>query len=298
MLPAPLVDTDDPVAGVLATASGADPAEILRLAGTIANPSPELQLRIVRTHLDADDPAAARAALDLIATGDDGDWRIGWLRGATALAEGDADAAAELFDVVLATLPGEAAPKLALAAAAESAGRDDVAGRYYTVVGRTDPSLADAAFGLARVALRAGQPRVATAALDAVPETSSEYTAAQLAAVHAVLAGGRGGSAAQAEAELRAAAARVERLALDPATGHAIRATLFSAAVDLLGGDRSGAGGRGNGAAPLLGHRWTARDMRLALERTLRASARLATSREERVALVDRANAVRPRTWV
>ncbi len=298
MLPVPLVDTADPAAGVLATASGAGPAEILRLAATVADPSPELALRVVRAHLEAGDPAAARAALDLLAAGGHGDWRLEWLRGVTALAAGDPAAAAGPFDVVLATLPGEAAPKLALAAAAESAGRDDLAARYYRVVARTDPSLADAAFGAARVALRGGRAREATAALDAVPPTSSEHVAAQLAAVHAVLAGGRrgdGGAGWVAEPDLRAAAARVERLPLDPVTGHGIRATLLDAAVDLLG--RAAAPETGDGAPPLLGCRWHPRDLRLALERTLRAAARLADG-AQRVALVDRANAVRPRTWV
>ncbi|WP_252441139.1 serine/threonine-protein kinase [Pseudonocardia humida] len=298
MLPVPLVDTDDPAAGVLASASGASPAEILRLAGAVGDPSPELRLRVVRAHLDAGDPGAARAELDRIAATGLGDWRLGWLRGVGALVAGEPRAAIDLFDAVLATLPGEPAPKLALAAAAESAGLDDLAGRYYSIIGRTDPNVADAAFGLARVALRAGQPRVATAALDAVPETSSEYVAAQLAAVHSVLVGGRTSTGPQtwvAEPELRAAAARVERLPLDPATDHGIRATLLHAAVDLLARPGTQAA---NGAAPLLGCPWKARDLRLALERTLRASARLAGGREERMALVDRANAVRPRTWV
>jgi serine/threonine-protein kinase PknG len=240
-LPVPLVDTADPAAGMLATATTADPAEILRLAGTVPTPSPELRLRVVRAHLQARDPAAARAELDRIAGGEDADWRLEWFRGVTALVEGSPGAAVGLFDVVLATLPGEAAPKLALAAAAECAGDDQLAGRYYAMVGRTDPSIADAAFGAARVGLRAWRPRAAISALDTVPETSSEYVAAQLAAVHALLVGGDGRPGAADEAELRAAAARVERLPLDPATDHAIRATVLEAAVGVV------AAGRGPG---------------------------------------------------
>jgi serine/threonine-protein kinase PknG len=297
LLPVPAVDTADPAAGMLATASTADPAEILRLAGTVHDPSLELRLRVVRAHQELGDVRAAGAELDAIAARGLGDWRLEWMRGITALVAGDPAAAAGLFDVVLATLPGEAAPKLALAAAAEIAGYDEQAGRYYSVVGRTDPSLADAAFGLARVCLLAGRPAVATTALDAVPESSSEYVAAQLAAVHAVLAGGQGGPRQVDEAELRAAAARVERLPLDPATDHSVRATLLEAAVELAAGPR-GVLGRPGAAPPLLGCRWEQRELRLALERTLRASARLAGGPAERVALVDRANAVRPRTWV
>ncbi|HEX4253429.1 MAG TPA: tetratricopeptide repeat protein [Pseudonocardia sp.] len=47
-----------------------------------------------------------------------------------------------------------------------------------------------------------------------------------------------------------------------------------------------------------MGLPWRGRELRLGLERALRAAARLSTSQSERVALVDRANAVRPRTWM
>jgi serine/threonine-protein kinase PknG len=58
----------------------------------------------------------------------------------------------------------------------------------------------------------------------------------------------------------------------------------------------SGNGGHEN-RPPLLGHAWHERDLRLALERSLRTSARLCSDVQERVLLVDRANAARPRTW-
>jgi serine/threonine-protein kinase PknG len=298
LLPVPLVDTSDPAARMLATASTADPGEVLRLAGAVPEPSPELQLRVARAHLEMGNPNQARDVLDLLAAGAHADWRLEWFWGITALAQNAATAALEKFDIVLATLPGEAAPKLALAAAAECAGHDELAARYYAVVGRTDPSVADAAFGLARVSLKAGRPQAAIAALDAVPETSSEHVPAQLAAVQAVLAGGRtlsGGPPGGPvdEPGLRAAAARVERLTVDPATAHRIRATVLSTAVEVA----TATGPRPGFTAPLLGHRWDPRELRLGLERTLRAAARLAAE-DERVALVDRANSVRPRTWV
>ena len=70
------------------------------------------------------------------------------------------------------------------------------------------------------------------------------------------------------------------------------RTALFTAAVELVaGGDYHGNG------HPLLGQPWQERELRLALERSLRTSARLSSDVDERVALVDRANAARPRTW-
>ncbi len=120
------------------------------------------------------------------------------------------------------------------------------------------------------------------AALDAVPETSAIYVAAQLAAVEAGLVGGGG------ERELRTGAARVERLELDPATANRVRATLLDAAVGAAPVRRAAvpAAATGRSATCASG-----------LEHCLRTSARLTSDPTERMELVDRANAVRPRTW-
>jgi serine/threonine-protein kinase PknG len=288
LLPVPLVDRADPAAGLLAASAASTPADVERVAAAAPKSSRALQLALVRAHLEASDPVAATGVLDELATEDADDWRLDWFRGVAALVEGRVDAACAAFDTVYSTLPGEAAPKLALAAAAECAGRDEPAGRYYALVARPDPGVADAAFGLARVRVRAGDRAGALAALDAVPDTSSEYVAAQLAAVEVVLSDRFGTD--PGEEELRAAAARVEGLRLDAATAQRVRTRLFEEAVELA---PNGAGG-----APLLQCPWNERSLRLALEASLRASARLASDPGQRMVLVDRANAVRPRTWV
>ena len=186
-LPVPLVDPADPAAALLATATVVEPAEITRLVEAAAEPSPELRLRLVRAHLDAGDPAAANAVLDELAVDDPDDWRLDWFRGVTALVAGSPADAVTAFDAVYTAMPGEAAAKLALAAAAECARRDEQAGRYYTLVARPDPSQADAVFGLARARIRAGDQDGAVRALDAVPASSSRHVAAQLGAVQAIL---------------------------------------------------------------------------------------------------------------
>jgi serine/threonine-protein kinase PknG len=288
LLPVPLVDRDDPAAGLLAAAAPSTPQDVERAIAAAPQPSWELRLALVRAHIDARDPAAAMKVLDALAAEEPDDWRLEWFRGVTALSDGRVEAACTAFDTVYSTLPGEAAPKLALAAASECAGRDAPAGRYYALVAWPDPAVADAAFGLARVRVRSGDRVGALRALDAVPDTSSGYVDSQLAAVEVALLGRAG--AGLGDAELRAAAARVQRLRLDPATGQQVRARLLEAAVELAA--------NGGGGAPLLGCAWDERSLRLALEASLRAAARLASDPAQRVALVDRANAVRPRTWV
>ncbi|HEY2095878.1 MAG TPA: tetratricopeptide repeat protein, partial [Pseudonocardia sp.] len=299
LLPVPVVDPTDPGAGLLATLATVERGEVTRAIESAPELTPELRLRLVRAHLDAGDPEAATAALDELAAGYPDDWRLEWFRGLTALTAagmGTAstagtsdhlDRAAAAFEVAYSTLPGEAAPKLALAATAECAGRDEDAGRYYALIARPDRGLADAAFGSARVALRAGDRHAAHDTLDAVPNTSSQHVAAQLEAVTATLLGRSG--AEIGESALRAAAARVERLDLDAITDHRIRAALLTRALELPDAP---------GGPPFLGHPWRQRDLRLGLEACLRTSARLTADPAERIELVDRANDVRPRTWM
>jgi serine/threonine-protein kinase PknG len=287
-LPVPLVHPADPDAGLLATLGTDELAAVTRAVAAATRPGPELRLRLVRAHLDAGDPAGAAEALRAVRADLAGDWRLDWYAGVAALLDERTDEAAERFAVVYATLPGEAAPKLALAATAEAGGRDDYAGPLYTLIARPDPGLADAAFGRARVALRAGDRDAALAALDAVPDTSIMYVPSRLAAVTAQLHGRHtDGPGALTRTELAGAVHRIDGLELDDATRYRVRARLLGAAIDL--GDQPG--------GSLLGVPWREHPLRLALERCLRGSARLATERGERIALVDRANAMRPRTW-
>lgn len=289
-LPAPLVDPADPAAAQLATATR---EQVQRLAAAVPEPGVELRLAMARAELAAGDPAAAVAHLDALAAaprveGDPDDWRIDWYRGVAAVFTGPG-AAVAAFERAYSMFPGEIAPKLALAVAAEIAGDDGRARRYYALVSAVEPSIADAAFGSARAALRAGDRPTAISALDTVPDSSSRHVAAQLAAIDATLVGRTG--AEVGDADLRVAADRISGLTLDPTTTAQVRTALLTAAVELV---------RANGAAgaPLLGSPLRERELRLALEDSLRTSARLTTDPGERVALVDRANDARPRTWV
>jgi serine/threonine-protein kinase PknG len=185
-------------------------------------------------------------------------------------------------------VPGELAPKLALAATAERTDRSLAAAKYYDVVWRTDHSFVSAAFGLARVRLAAGELAAAVAVLESVPETSSHHVSAQIAAVKA-----RIGNGVLSQSELVAAADRLAQLKLDAQRLSALRAEVLERALDWV---------RTNPPPPasvlVLGCRLAEADLRFGLERTYRTLARLADSQPDRIAMVDRANAIRPRTLV
>jgi serine/threonine-protein kinase PknG len=256
-------------------------------------------------------PTDLPGVLSELAADEPGDWRIAWYNGLLDLAAGKAAAARGAFGAVFDELPGELAPKLALAFAAEADGDPATARRYFQVVWTVDRSYISAAFGLARACTAAGQRPAAVAALAAVPETSSQYAAAQIAAVRLLVSGGDGISAD----DLRQADGRLGSLVLDDLRRQQLTVEVLKAALSWVsGGARAGGGPPGapsaavaagpGGAAVavprglrILGCEPSERALRFGLERGYRMLASLTPDPVRKVELVDMANEIRPRTW-
>jgi serine/threonine-protein kinase PknG len=301
-LPVPQVDTSDAAAGFLATAATTgDPDQVVAAVRAAPVRTVEVRLQVVRALIEAGRVDEAVGELDAVASPFDpddpetpapDDWRPGWYRGVAALVGGDAGRARAAFEQVRDALPGEAAPKLAVAVCAESLGDRDAAAAGYEVVWRTDHAYVSAAFGLARVLVAGGDREAAVGVLHSVPDTSVHHVAAQVAAVRAQLDAARDRGGAEALAEVVAAGARLSGLELDVARRAGLTVELLGVALESL---------PGGGAVPagtLVGCELSESGLRSGLERCYRQLARLADTPEERIALVDRANAVRPRTLV
>ena len=99
----------------------------------------EVDLRIAATLIEVGEPETAVSMLDAIAAGDPRDWRASWYLGIAELARGLAQEACSSFTAVYHAVPGELAPKLALALALKSAGDSREAAAWYEIVSRTDP---------------------------------------------------------------------------------------------------------------------------------------------------------------
>ncbi|GLZ38337.1 serine/threonine-protein kinase [Actinokineospora sp. NBRC 105648] len=295
VLPLPLVDTDDPAAAVLASITATEPAELVAALASAPQDSIEVRLRLVKARMEQGDLRAAGAELAAARklVTHPTDWRPDYFHGLLALADNAPKAAREAFDRVYDAVPGEVAPKLALAVSAEYAGDHFAAARYYELVWRVDHSFVSAAFGLARVYLAQGARAGAIEVLESVPDTSSHHVAAQVAAIKVKA---RAHEVANVvEHELHDAAKRLERLALDAERRTQLSAEVLEAAYGWVRAGKPGA----NPAHPqrtVLGCELSERELRFGLERCYRALARLASSPEQRHALVDKANAIRPRT--
>ena len=119
-LPTPLVDPDDPAAAVIV--SMPDPDEVIRRLGGQRGAAVETDLWLARALIQRDRLAEAHTVLDGVDRADHWGWRATWYRGLAALAAADAEPARAAFDRVYGTLPGELAPKLALALSHEVGG--------------------------------------------------------------------------------------------------------------------------------------------------------------------------------
>ncbi|GAB1513225.1 serine/threonine-protein kinase [Actinophytocola sp. KF-1] len=291
-LPVPRVDGTDAAAAFLATVTATEPAALIDELRHAPKATVEVRLRIIRAHLEAGDVETATRRLDELA-GDAADlerrWLVDWYRGVAALAAGDAENAGRHFDRVYSAVPGEAAPKLALAVCAEARGDAVTADRYYRVVWRTDRAYVSAAFGLARALLARGERLEAFDVLCSVPETSNHHTAARLAAADVRV---RNVPAAQlTDEDLTSASALLSALELPAEPRAKAGERLLTAAFEWVT-----QGGRSGGT--VLGCPMRENDLRVALEGCYRTLARHADNTRERIALVDSANQIRPRTWV
>lgn len=299
-LPIPQVDTDDPAAGVLATTTALDPREAIEALATAPRESIEVRLRIVRARIELGEFVEAQRQLQAaqylaIRHGFPHDWRIDWYRGLIELAGGRPRVAHVAFDSVYDDLPGEIAPKLALAVSAEGVGDYFGAARFYELVWRTDRTYVSAAFGLARVYLAQGARASAVEVLEAVPPTSTHYVDAQVAAIKikSRVQGNGAEPGRVSETDLVDASSRLERLNLDAERRTRLTAEVLEAAYEWL---RAPGRPASSGSSKVLGCELEERDVRFGLERCYRTLARLAGSTADRVELVDRANAIRPRT--
>lgn len=168
-----------------------DPGERLAALAQAPLNSAEVELARARAALEMSNMPALQRVVTSMLTTDPWEWRAVWMQGMGALITRDFDTAQSSFNAVYGQVPGELAPKFALAVACEHGSEPDVAETLYAVCASTDANyVTGAAFGLARIRARRGDLRGALAALDMVPTTSRGYSESRrLRAQHLVALG-------------------------------------------------------------------------------------------------------------
>ncbi len=303
-LQVPLVDPRDVGAAVISSTVLSQPVQTLdslRAArhGTLdsegidLSESVELPLMEVRALLDLGDVAKATRKLDDLA-GRVGwksssrdvsqQWRLTWFRAVSEMLTADYESATKHFTEVLNTLPGELAPKMALAATAELSSDADER-KFYNTVWKTDNGIISAGFGLARAQSAGGDRDAAVKTLDQVPATSRHFTTARLTSAVTLLSGRS--MTEITEQHIRDAARRVEALPDTEPRVLQIRALVLGTAMDWLADNTASTN-------HILGFPFTEHGLQLGVEASLRGLARVAPTQAHRYALIDLANSVRP----
>ena len=272
-------DLADPQYGWLSGIDIDDPVERLAVLDTAPAASPEVLLAKARAALESGNQRLLDECIHQLLADDPWEWRAVWMAGLGALAADDDRTAQSSFNAVYGQLPGELAPKLALAVACEGGGQPDVAESLYRTCAATDANfVTPAAFGIARIRARRGDLPGAMAALELVPQTSRGYQDSQrLKAEHLIALG-------HDPAQLSEALKVLAHARLDVKTQSTYEAAIFAKALTLAG----------NGAVKLGQTSVTASSLRDRLEATYRRLASLTADPDERAELIDRANAIRP----
>ncbi|AXH95703.1 serine/threonine-protein kinase [Ornithinimicrobium avium] len=287
-------DEADPMLDRLSTVPDTDP--VARHQALLTLPDQTSEVLVARAHagIRVGQASWVDEALRQLLDEDPWDWRASWLRGLWELSQAGTEEerrrtcgrdAAGHFAAVRDALPGEVAPRLALALASELAGYAKAAELDYERAWRTDAGyVAPAAFGLHRVRLGRGDVEGAIRALDSVPAGSRAHPRARW--LRAELLRGRG-----TLADLRESVHAVSRLTLDPRQRAMFNATTYEQALGRIAQDGERPDWR-------LGEVALTRDaLRRALEQEYHVLADYTPDPVERAALVDRANAVRPWSW-
>lgn len=290
-LPIPLLDaTDsgfDAVMNASAIADNSHRIENLSQAVKQFPTSTEALLRLANSLIGVN-YAHAENCLAEVEAKDPWDWRLLWYRGRSLMAQGKFKEAQAAFDQVYFDLPGELAPKLALALSAEQAKNYPLAIKMYDLVSRTDPSYVSAAFGLARCLSARGDRKEAVAALERVPQSSSLFTRSRVEVARTLVNRDRSAPGAQ---ELRAASVAIEALTLDGVERHRLTQQVLETALHLVTTKAIPP----TSTIAILGQPLEEPKIRKGLEKALRNLAHLATG-DEKIRLVDEANRVRPRS--
>jgi len=280
-LPALRSDTSDPQYAWLSNIALDDPAERLEALRAAPEPTAEVQLARAKAALEMNRPDVVDAVVNEMLTEDPWEWRAVWVAGLSALQRKDFRSASASFNAVYGQVPGELAPKLALALACERGGEDAIAEGLYRICASTDANyVAPSAFGMARIRAARGDTPGAVEALDLVPSTSRGFTEARRQRATRLYESDGGLPA------LSAAMSSLQGVRLDPTEQAQLTARILEKALTAV--SASGPGKVNIGPYPA-----DDASLRDGLESTYRVLARSADDQQSRYDLVDKANAVR-----
>lgn len=282
-LPLLLIDEQDEGASLVLAAekigNGARRKELLQRGLRTHPRSPGLRLRLLGLLIELSEwNEATRRLAEL----EHDDWRGWWYQGALLLGRGKGTEAIPVFQQICDELPGELAPRLALARAHEAAEQWPQAAALYEQILKAAPSIAICAFGLVRCCLQQDDRRKAVQALRSVDLSSRFHAQASLQLATLLLTQPEVDDVLEAAEILEGLSPQSDSLSLA-----ILRAdTLAAAAQKAAKGEVRG--------GTVLGVAFEERALRQAAEQAYRVSASLCGEPELRSHLIEEAHLLRP----
>ncbi len=281
-LPALREDTSDAQYAWLTSLAPVSPEERLEQLKKAPEDTAEVRIWRARAALEAQQGEEALAQSSAMLQADPWEWRALWVSGLAALQQEKWDDAASAFNAVYKQVPGELAPKLALALACEKGDRSQVAAEFYNTCAETDAAyVAPSAFGMARIRAEMGDTDGAVAALDLVPPTSRGYGESRQLRAEVLLRG-----SGDDLMRLAAAMTSVESAGLEPYDRAKLSSKILGRALEVVTS-------KGPGTVRIGSYEAKEPALRDGLEASYRILAREAQDRDTQVLMVGRANAVR-----
>jgi serine/threonine-protein kinase PknG len=263
-------------------------AALIQLVDKFKENSVEARLRLADSYIQTANFEAAEKLLAQLEAEDEFDWRVHWYRGKSLLAQDKAELAKREFSEVYFEMPGEVAPKLAIGYCAEKQGALEEAISFYNRVSKVDPNNTTACFGLSRCLKNKKDIAGASEALNRIPANHSLYTQSRIVLAKVLMQDEN----ALTEQVLQQLSQTLSAVTAKGGIVHQLTAKVLNSAVNMIRSKKL----QENKTYNLLGYNLEERTLRLGAEAEYRKAAHYAASLEEKVRLVDMANAVRPIT--
>ena len=282
-LPQLKADGSDPMNDWLTALTVDDPKQRMRELNRAPQRTPAVVLAQIEICLRAGNLSGVAKLTNEMLKDDPWDWRAIWMQALAEVQAGHWANAVPAFNTVYAQVPGELAPKFALAVACERAGQPAAAEELFTVCVSADAGyVTPSAFGMARVRSARDDLKGALDALALVPPTSRGYGEARLRRARIGLERG------QNLEDMEAALSSVRTANLDPATTARLEVQIFERALPMVQAGQGGRFMRQLGGMPA-----TERNVRTQLEQAYRDLARWTDDVDERNRLLGNADSKR-----
>ncbi|MBV9256529.1 MAG: tetratricopeptide repeat protein [Ktedonobacteraceae bacterium] len=142
--------------------------------------SVDAHLRLAEVQIEQGEFSQALAEVTKVQRMAPGNWKIAWYTGRLLEAEGKLTAATDQYRELMADLPGELPPQLALARVSARQGNDSMAVDLFSSVLKADPGNTDAILGVTNSFLNLKRWDDAAQVLSSVSEAAAKYVDAQL----------------------------------------------------------------------------------------------------------------------